>query len=111
MGKGLSRAVFEPNLFPFKYPNILNPSHSSDLPAYEDGTDRVFKTLAYEIQTQGNYPDESVQHSEHSKSLKSRIVAYYLVGAHVSLHSLFVVICCCNLLLLLHVVVYMLVLD
>jgi hypothetical protein len=25
-----------------KYPNILKPSHSSYLPAYEDGEDRVF---------------------------------------------------------------------
>jgi len=31
------------------------------------------ETLAYKIQTPGNYPEESTQHSEHSKSLKSRI--------------------------------------
>jgi len=30
------------------------------------------KTLAYKIQTQGNYPEESRQHSEHGESLKSR---------------------------------------
>ena len=30
----------EPNLFPYKYPNILNPSHSPYLPTYEDGTDK-----------------------------------------------------------------------
>jgi hypothetical protein len=29
------------------------------------------ETLAYEIQTLGNYPEESIQHSEHGKSLKS----------------------------------------
>jgi hypothetical protein len=28
---------------------------------------------AYKIQTPGNYPEESVQHSEHGESLKSRI--------------------------------------
>jgi len=28
-------------------------------------------TLAYKIQTPGNYPEESIQHSEHGKSLKS----------------------------------------
>jgi hypothetical protein len=28
--------------------------------------------LAYKIQTSGNYPEERIQHSEHSKSLKSR---------------------------------------
>jgi len=30
------------------------------------------ETLAYKIQTPGSYPEESVQHSEHGKSLKSR---------------------------------------
>jgi len=29
---------------------------------------------AYKIQMPGNYPEESVQHSEHSGSLKSRIL-------------------------------------
>ena len=33
---------------------------------------------AYKIQTQGNYPEESVQHSEHDKSLKSGIHIYYM---------------------------------
>jgi len=28
--------------------------------------------LAYKIQTLGNYPEKSIQHSEHGKSLKSR---------------------------------------
>ena len=69
----LPQAIFEPNLFPYKYPNILNPSYSSYLPAYEDGTDRVFRNVAYKIQTPGNYPEESIQRSEHGESLKSRI--------------------------------------
>jgi len=30
------------------------------------------ETSAYKIQTPGNYPEESKQHSEHGKSLKSR---------------------------------------
>jgi hypothetical protein len=30
--------------------------------------------LAYKIQTPGNYPEESIQHSKHGKSLKSRIM-------------------------------------
>jgi len=30
------------------------------------------ETSAYKIQTLGNYPEESIQHSEHSESLKSR---------------------------------------
>jgi hypothetical protein len=51
----LAQAIFEPNLFPYKYPNILKPSHSSYLPAYEDGTE-CSETSAYKIQTPGNYP-------------------------------------------------------
>jgi len=29
------------------------------------------ETSAYKIQTPGNYPEESIQHSEHGESLKS----------------------------------------
>jgi len=29
---------------------------------------------AYKIQMPGNYPEESIQHSEHDKSLKSRML-------------------------------------
>ena len=32
------------------------------------------ETLAYKIQTPGNYPEESILHSEHGESLKSRIL-------------------------------------
>ena len=35
------------------------------------------KTSTYKIQTPGNYPEESIQHSEHSESLKSRILHFY----------------------------------
>jgi len=35
------------------------------------------ETLAYKIQMPGNYPEESVQHSEHGESVKSR--RYYAV--------------------------------
>jgi hypothetical protein len=43
------------------------------LPAYEDGTDRVFETLAYKLQTTGNHPEESIQYSEQGRSLKSGV--------------------------------------
>ena len=45
---------------------------SLHLSAYEDGTE-CSETSAYKIQTPGNYPEESIQHSEHGESLKSRI--------------------------------------
>jgi len=34
------------------------------------------ETSAYKIQTPGNYPEESMQHSEYGESLKSRIILY-----------------------------------
>jgi hypothetical protein len=56
----LAQAIFKPYLFPYKYSNILKPSHSSYLSAYEDGTE-CSETLAYKIQMPGNYPEESIQ--------------------------------------------------
>jgi hypothetical protein len=35
------------------------------------------ETSAYNIQTPGNYPEESIQLSEHDESLKSRILHLY----------------------------------
>ena len=40
------------------------------LPAYEDGTE-CSEMSAYKIQKPGNYPEESIKHSKHGKSLKS----------------------------------------
>ena len=40
-----------------------------NLSAYEDGTE-CSETSAYKIQTPGNYPEESIQDSEHGESLK-----------------------------------------
>jgi len=35
------------------------------------------ETSAYKIQTPGNYPEESIQHSEYGESLKSRILDFF----------------------------------
>ena len=56
-------------------PKFLKTSHTSYLHAYEDRTE-CSETSAYKIQTPGNYPEESIQHSEHGESLKSRILLY-----------------------------------
>jgi len=32
-----------------------------------------YETSAYKFQTSGNYPEENIQHTEHSESLKSRM--------------------------------------
>jgi len=41
----LAQAIFELNLFPYKYPNILKTSHPSYISSHEDGTDRVFRNV------------------------------------------------------------------
>jgi len=38
------------------------------------------ETSAYKIQTPGNYPEESIKHSEEGESLKSRI--FIVCGEH-----------------------------
>jgi hypothetical protein len=50
----------------------ITQKNSSYLPAYEDGTE-CSETSEYKIQSPGNYPEESIQHSEHGESLKSKI--------------------------------------
>jgi len=52
----LAQAIFEPNLFPYKYSNILKPSHSSYLSTYEDGTDRVFRNVGIYNSDAGELP-------------------------------------------------------
>jgi len=37
------------------------------------------ETSAYKIQTPGNYPEERIQHTEHSESLKSRVTVLLTV--------------------------------
>jgi len=43
---------------------------------YEYGTE-CSETSAYKIHTPGKYPEESIQHSEHGKRLKSRNKRYF----------------------------------
>ena len=55
----LAQALFEPNIFPYKFSNIFKPSQLSYLSAYEDGT-VCSETSAYKIQTPGNYPEKGI---------------------------------------------------
>jgi hypothetical protein len=50
----------EPDLSPYKFPNILNPIYTSYLPAYEDGTE-CSETMAFKLQTTVNRPEERIQ--------------------------------------------------
>jgi len=42
----MAQAIFEPNLSPYYTLTFLKPSHSSHLPAYENGTDSVFRNVS-----------------------------------------------------------------
>jgi len=52
----LAQAIFEPKLFPYKYPNILNPTNSSYLPAHEDRRDSVFRKVGIQNSDAGELP-------------------------------------------------------
>jgi len=43
----------EPNLFPYKYYDILNHNHPSYLPTYEDGTESVPKRRHIKFRRRG----------------------------------------------------------
>jgi hypothetical protein len=47
----LAQAIFEPDLFLYKYSNILKPIHLKT---------ECSETSAYKIQMPGNYPEESI---------------------------------------------------
>ena len=47
------------------------------------------ETSAYKIQTPGNYPEESIQHSEHGDSLKSRWLSSFWNSKITSRHPSF----------------------
>ena len=51
------------------------------------------ETSVYKIQMPGNYPDESLQHSEHGESLKLRFFNFTFREGLNSSHSLLVVQC------------------
>jgi len=53
------------NVGVFVKENFLTRSHSPQLSAYEDGTERS-ETSAYKIQTPGNYPEGSIQQFDFS---------------------------------------------
>jgi hypothetical protein len=72
----MAQAYFEPTFSCINTLTILKPSYySSYLLAYEDGTE-CSETSAYKIQTPGNYPEETIQHSQHGESLKSKLLVF-----------------------------------
>ena len=53
-------------------PTFSNPVIVHTYPPMKMEQTECSETSAYKIQTRGNYPEESVQHSEHREILKSR---------------------------------------
>ena len=53
---------------------------------YEDGTE-CSETSAYKIKTPGNYSEESIRHSEHGESLKSRMLHHHHHHHHHIFHA------------------------
>jgi hypothetical protein len=43
------------------------------------GQTECSETLAFKLQTPGNNPEESIRHSEHGESLKSKEYAYLAI--------------------------------
>ena len=78
-------------IFPYKYffrintPTFSNPVILHTYPPMKMEQTECSETSAYKIQTPGSYPEESIQHSEHGESLKSRgpgdFVEKYLSGS------------------------------
>jgi len=55
------------------YSNILKPIILHTYPPMKMEQTECAETSAHKIQTPGNYPETSIQHSEHGEGLKSRI--------------------------------------
>jgi hypothetical protein len=53
-------------------PTFSNPVILHTYPPMKIAQAECSKTSAYKIQTPGNYPEESIQHSKHGERLKSR---------------------------------------
>ena len=64
-------------------PTFSTPVILHTYTAFEDGTE-CSETSAYKIQTPGNYPRESLQHSDNGESSKSRIKGLYLSSKHLA---------------------------
>jgi hypothetical protein len=75
----MAQAILEPDLFLYKFSNIYQLHIlRTYLPVKMEQTE-CSEMSAYKIQMPGNYPEESIKHSEHSESLKSRSILFVYV--------------------------------
>ena len=68
----LPHAIFQPNFSRINTPTFSNLVILHNYPPMKMEQTECSENSAYKIQTPGNYPEESIQHSEHGESLKSR---------------------------------------
>jgi len=76
----LAQAIFEPNNFLYKYSNFSQSSHTSYLPAYEDGTDRMFRNVGVSNSDAGESPRR--KHTTFKTRRKFEIKNPYKVVLH-----------------------------
>jgi hypothetical protein len=60
-----------------QYSYLHSHHYVKNLTLQKESNSLCITKLAYKIKTMGNYPEESIQHSEHGKSLKSRKIHCY----------------------------------
>jgi len=82
--KGLAQAIFESNLFLYKYSNFSQIQSYFIPTCLWSWNTQCSETSAYKVLTPGNYSEEITQHSEHSESLKSRIQYAFLFSPYMS---------------------------
>jgi hypothetical protein len=63
----MAQAIFEPNLFPYKYFSILKLVILHTYPPMQMKKTGCTETSAYKIHMPMNYPKESIQNSERGK--------------------------------------------
>jgi len=66
----MAHATFEPNFSQFHFSFLVHSTLT--YPPMKMEQTECSETLAYKLQMPGNYPKESIQHTEHGESLKSR---------------------------------------
>jgi len=75
---------------PYEYSNIFKPSHPSSLPAYKDGTDRVFRNVG--IQTSDAWELPRRKHTTFGTRRKFEIMKSCIVKKYISKIYLFFLI-------------------
>jgi len=78
-GKDLARTFSSQSFSRINTPTLSTPVILHTYPPIKMEQTDCSEKLAYKIQTPGNYPEESIQHSKHGESLKSRIYQYYYI--------------------------------